>query len=92
MIWNPTRVRMLALGACTCLLWGCAATPEPHPTKLQVTITGTSVDRVKTALVSEMSKRKFRVAKDSGQNIAFEQPASSTALQGLVQRGARKSD
>ena len=89
MVWNPTRVRTLVVGACACLLWGCAATPETHPTKLQVTITGTSVDRVKTALVSEMSKRKFRVAKNSNQDIAFEQPASSTALQGLSSSAVR---
>jgi hypothetical protein len=83
MVWNRTRVRTLAVGACGCLLSGCAATPEPHPTKLQVTIIGTSIDRLKTALVSEMSKRKFRVAKSSGRDIAFAQPASNTALQGL---------
>ena len=47
------------------------------------------VDRVKTALVSEMSKRKFRVATSSGQDIAFEQPASSTALQGLLSTAVR---
>ena len=88
MVWNPTRVRTLVVGACACLLWGCAAAPEPHPTKLEVTITGTSVDRVKTALVSEMSKRKFRVAKSSGQEIAFEQPASM-ALQGVSSSAVR---
>jgi hypothetical protein len=89
MIWNPMPVRILVLGACTCLLWGCAATSETYPIKPQVTITGTSVDRVKTALVSEMSKRKFRVAKNSGHDIAFEQPASSTALQGLSSSAVR---
>jgi hypothetical protein len=65
------------------LSWGCASNLEPHSTKPQVTITGTSFDRVKKALVAEMSKRKFRVAKNNGQDIAFEQPASSMALQGL---------
>jgi hypothetical protein len=89
MLWNPTRVRILVLGACACLLWGCTATPETYPAKPQVTITGTSADRVKTALVSEMSKRKFRIAKNSGQDIAFEQPASSTALQGLSSSAVR---
>jgi len=89
MVWNPTRVRTLVVGACACLLPGCAATPEPHPTKLQVTITGTSIDRLKTALVSEMSKRKFHVAKSSGQDVAFERPASSTALQGLSSSAVR---
>jgi hypothetical protein len=89
MVWNPTRVRTLVVGACACLLWGCAATPETHPTKLQVTITGTTVDRLKTALVSEMSKRKFHVAKSSGQDVAFERPASSTALQGLSSSAVR---
>ena len=89
MIWNPMPVHILVLGACACLLWGCAATPETYPTKPQVTITGMSVDRVKTALVSEMSKRKFRVAKNSGQDLAFEQPAFSTALQGLSSSAVR---
>ena len=83
MIWNPTRVRILVLGASACLLWGCASNLEPHSTKPQVSITGTSLDRVKKALVAEMSKHKFRVAKDKGQDLAFEQPASSMALQGL---------
>jgi hypothetical protein len=83
MVWNPMHVRVLVLGACACLLWGCAATTETYPTKPQVTITSTSVDRVKTALVSETSKRKFRVVKNNGQDITFEQAASSTALQGL---------
>ena len=53
MICKPSPVRFLMLGACACLLWGCAATSETDLTKPQVTITGTSVDRVKTALVSD---------------------------------------
>ncbi len=36
-----------------------------------------------------MSKRKFHVAKESGQTIAFEQPASKTALESLSSRAVR---
>ena len=89
MIWNPAHIRMLALGVWACLLSGCASNLEPHSTKPQVSITGTSLDRVKKALVAEMSKHKSRVAKDNGQDIAFEQPASNMALQGLSSSAVR---
>ena len=89
MIWNPAHIRMLALGVWACLLSGCASNLEPHSTKPQVSISGTSLDRVKKALVAEMSKHKSRVAKDNGQDIAFEQPASNMALQGLSSSAVR---
>ncbi len=91
MTWNSARLRMLGLAVCAGLLFGCTSAPPPPPqsTNPQVTIPGTSVDRVKKALMAEMSKRKFHVAKDSGQTISFEQPASSLALQNLSAHAVR---
>jgi hypothetical protein len=83
---------MLGFAACAGLLFGCTSAPPPalpQPTNPQVTISGPSVDRVKKALVAEMSKHQFHVAKDSGQTISFEQPASSAALQNLSSRAVR---
>ena len=54
-----------------------------------MTIPGTSLDRVKKALVAEMSKRKFHVVRESGQTISFEQPASKAALESLSSRAVR---
>jgi hypothetical protein len=91
MTWKPTYIRLLGFAACAGLLFGCtsAPLPLPQPTNPQVTISGTSLDRVKKALVTEMSKRKFHVAKENGQTISFEQPASKTALESLSSRAVR---
>jgi hypothetical protein len=91
MTWNPAHIRMLGFAACAGVLFGCtsATPPLPQPTNPQVTISGTSLDRVKKALVAEMSKRKFHVAKESGQTLAFEQPASKAALESLSSRAVR---
>jgi hypothetical protein len=91
MTWNPAHMRMLGFAACAGLLFGCTSAPPPlpQPTNPQVMISGTSVDRVKKALVAAMAKHKFHVAKDSGQTISFEQPASSAALQSLSSRAVR---
>jgi hypothetical protein len=90
MIWNPAHIRMLGF-AWAGLLLGCTSAPPPlpQPTNPQVTISGTSPDRVKKALVAEMSKHKFHVAKDGGQTISFEQPASKAALDSLPSRAVR---
>jgi hypothetical protein len=59
-------------------LFGCTSSQPPQsPGKLEVTISGTSIDRVKTALVTEMQKRKFRIANETQSEMSFEQPASS---------------
>ena len=57
---------------------GCTSSqaPAPTPGKLEVTIPGTSTDRIKTTLVSEMQKRRFRVANETQSEMSFEQPAS----------------
>jgi len=91
MTWNPAHIRMLGFAACAGVLFGCtsAMPPLPQPTNPQVTISGTSPDRVKKALVTEMSKRKFHLAKESGQTISFEQPASKAALESLSSRAVR---
>jgi hypothetical protein len=46
---------------------GCTSSQAPAPTsgKLEVTTHGTSTDRIKTTLVSEMQKRKFRIANET---------------------------
>jgi hypothetical protein len=84
MNWNQQRFRVPAISAFAFMLVGCAASsPELHPGKPDVTISGTTIDKVKTALVAEMSKRKFRVGKETQLELPFEQPASGNALQGL---------
>ena len=91
MIWKPALIRMLGFAACAGVLFGCTSAPPPlpQPTSPQVTISGTSPDRVKKALVAEMSKHKFHVAKDGGQTISFEQPASKAALESLSSHAVR---
>ncbi len=88
---DQRHVRASALVVLTFLvLAGCAASsPELHPTKPEVTISGTTIDKVKTALVAEMAKRKYRVGKESQLEMPFEQPASGTALQGLSAADAK---
>jgi hypothetical protein len=86
------HIRLLVIGALAGALLGCAsAPPEPHAGKPEVTISGASIDRVKTALVAEMSKRKFRVAKETASEMSFEQPAASPVLQGLSASAAGKN-
>jgi hypothetical protein len=72
---------------------GCTSsqTPAPTPGKLEVTIPGTSSDRIKTTLVSEMQKRKFRVANETQSEMSFEQPASSAVLQTLPETDIGKA-
>jgi len=84
--------RLLMVGALVGALIGCTSSPPvPHSTKPEVTISGTTIDRVKTALVGEMSKRKFRVAKDTASELSFEQPATSAVLEGLTASAAGKN-
>jgi hypothetical protein len=88
---DQQHVRASALVVFTSLvLAGCAApAPELHPSKPEVTISGTTIDKVKTALVAEMAKRKFRVGKETQLEMPFEQPASGNALQGLSAADAK---
>ena len=58
---------------------------------LEVTIPGTSTDRIKTTLVSEMQKRKFRIANETQSEMSFEQPASSAVLQSLPETDIGKA-
>jgi len=64
---------------------GCTSSQPPSPTsgKLEVTIHGTPVDRIKTTLVSEMQKRRFRIAKETQSEMSFEQPVSNEILKSL---------
>jgi hypothetical protein len=64
---------------------GCTSSqaPAPTPGKLEVVTRGTSTDRIKTTLVSEMQKRKFRIANETQSEMSFEQPASSEVLKSL---------
>jgi hypothetical protein len=62
----------------------CASTtPEQRATKPQVTISGATVDRVKSALTAEMARRKFRAGKEKQLEMSFEQPAPASVLQSL---------
>jgi hypothetical protein len=72
---------------------GCTSSqaPAPTPGKLEVTIHGTSTDRIKTTLVSEMQKRKFRIANEKPSEISFEQPASSEVLKSLPETDISKA-
>ena len=73
-------------------LLACASPPqEARSGKPEVTISGTTMDKLKTALVSEMSKRKFRVTKETASEMSFEQPASSSVLQAVASSDAGKN-
>ena len=72
---------------------GCTSSqaPAPTPGKLEVTIPGTSTDRIKTTLVGEMQKRRFRVANETQSEMSFEQPASSVVIQSLPETDVGKA-
>jgi hypothetical protein len=72
---------------------GCTSSqaPAPIPEKLEVTIHGTSTDRIKTTLVSEMQKRKFRMANETQSEMSFEQPASGEVLKSLLETDIGKA-
>src|ERR1700730_16954758 len=72
---------------------GCTSSqaPAPTPSKLEVTLPGTSIDRIKTTLVSEMQKRKFRIANETQSEMSFEQPASSAVLKSLPETDIGKA-
>jgi hypothetical protein len=72
---------------------GCTSSQTPAPTlgPLEVTVHGTSTDRIKTTLVREMQKRKFRVANETESEMSFEQPASSEVLKSLPETDIGKS-
>jgi hypothetical protein len=92
MMWNPCYLRMLPTVALAGALVACASPqPEPRSGKPEVTITGATMDKLKTALMSEMSKRKFRVAKETQSEMSFEQPATSSALQAVASSDAGKN-
>ena len=67
----------------TASLIGCTSQGPQSSGRLDVTVPKTSPDRVKTALVNEMQKRKFRIAQETASQMAFEQPAGSSVLQSL---------
>jgi hypothetical protein len=83
MISSSDCARSLTVVALGCTLLACASAPEPRPTKPQITISGTTIDRVKSALTAEMAKRKFRAAKEKQLEVSFEQPAPASVLQSL---------
>ena len=83
MISHSGCARLLTVVALGCTLLACASTPEPRPTKPQVTISGATVDRVKSALTAEMAKRKFRAGKEKQLEVSFEQPAPASVLHSL---------
>ena len=58
---------------------------------LEVTIPGTSTDRIKTTLVGEMQKRKFRIANDTRSEMSFEQPASSAVSNHVFEEKASRT-
>ena len=71
---------------------GCTSsqTPPPPPT-LEISVSGTSIDRIKTTLVSEMQKRKFRVTNETPSEMSFEQPASDAVIQSLSEADVGKA-
>ena len=80
MQWRVFIVAFLGLSVLGCTS---SQAPAPTPGKLEVIIRGTSTDRIKTTLVSEMQKRKFRIANETQSEMSFEQPASSDVLKSL---------
>jgi len=87
------RQRVLIVAFLALSVHGCTSSqaPAPTPGKLEVTIHGTSTDRIKTTLVSEMQKRKFRIANETQSEISFEQPASSEVLKSLPETDIGKA-
>jgi hypothetical protein len=87
------RQRVLIVAFLALSVHGCTSSqaPAPTPGKLEVTIHGTSTDRIKTTLVSEMQKRKFRIANETQSKISFEQPASSEVLKSLPETDIGKA-
>jgi hypothetical protein len=85
------RESIVALLALSVL--GCTSSqaPAPTPGKLEVTIPGTSTDKIKTTLVSEMQKRKFRIANETQSEMSFEQPASNAVIQSLPETDIGKA-
>ena len=88
MQWRVFIVAFLGLSVLGCTS---SQTPAPTPGKLEVTIRGTSTDRIKTTLVSEMQKRKFRIANETQSEMSFEQPASSDVLKSLPETDIGKA-
>jgi hypothetical protein len=77
-------VRGATIALLAASLIACTSSQGPQSSgKLDVTVPKTSPDRVKTALVNEMQKRKFRIAQETASQMAFEQPAGSSVLQSL---------
>ena len=87
------RQRVLIVAFLALSVHGCTSSqaPAPTPGKLEVTIHGTSTDRIKTTLVSEMQKRKFRIANETQSEMSFEQPASSEVLKSLPETDIGKA-
>jgi len=78
------RIRCLIGLLLTCTVLGCASSQDQqHTGKLELTIPGTSGDKVKTTLVREMQQRRFRIANETKSVMTFEQPASSAVIQSL---------
>jgi hypothetical protein len=76
--------RSVTIALLAASLMACTSSQSPQPSgKLDVTVAKTSPDRVKTVLVSEMQKRKFRIAQETASQMSFEQPAGSAVLQSL---------
>ena len=88
MQWRVFIVAFLGLSVLGCTS---SQTPAPTPGKLEVTIRGTSTDRIKTTLVSEMQKRKFRIANETQSEMSFEQPAGSDVLKSLPETDIGKA-
>ena len=71
---------------------GCTSSQTPPtPPKLEIAVSGTSIDRIKTTLVSEMQKRKFRVTNETPSEMSFEQPASDAVIQSLSEADVGKA-
>jgi hypothetical protein len=87
------RQRALIVAFLALSVLGCTSSqaPAPTPGKLEVTIHGTSTDRIKTTLVSEMQKRNFRIANETQSEISFEQPASSEVIKFLPETDIGKA-
>ncbi len=71
----------LAATVSAVLLAGCG-TPVNHATisgKPEVSISGTTPDAVKAAIINEMINRQYRISKDTPYEIAFDKPTDNAA-------------
>jgi len=87
LVVRESGVRRIATGTIICLLlWGCASQPPlATPTgKPEATYGSASASAVKSAIVSGMINKGFRITRDSAYELSFDKPTENIAAQLLL--------